>query len=53
MTVKRPNSRRNLDYAIQRAFGTGRAYVDVDMFEAEGLSLPEPFPFMALRFQVA
>lgn len=28
MTVKRPNSRRNLDYAIQRAFGTGRAYVD-------------------------
>lgn len=28
MTVKRPNSRRNLDYAIQRAFGTGQAYVD-------------------------
>lgn len=28
MIAKRPNSRRNLDCAIQRAFGTGRAYVD-------------------------
>lgn len=28
MTIKRPNSRRSLDTAIQRAFGTGQAYID-------------------------
>ena len=44
MTAKRPNSRRNLDMAIQRAFGLGQSYVEARTVMANaivGQLLPE------------